>query len=161
VAAKNKPAGATRTAREFSAGGVIWRRTNDEPIEVILVRPAGRAAWALPKGQLERGESAEAAAIRECAEETGLTVRVTSKLGDINYVYSRREPPNGSLVRIFKKVSFFLMELISGEPHPQESEIDEVRWVDIDEALRMASYKSEHELIEKARSVLTERQPKN
>ena len=41
--------------------------------EVALIQPSDRAAWSLPKGLIERGETPENAAIREALEETGLS----------------------------------------------------------------------------------------
>lgn len=52
---------------------------------ILLVKRADDGTWCLPGGRLEVGESAEAGALREFAEETGHDVEVTSLLG----VYSR------------------------------------------------------------------------
>ena len=53
--------------------------------EIVLVRqyrPAiGRSAWELPAGSLKRGEPPEAAATRECHEETGLIPAAVAPLG--------------------------------------------------------------------------------
>lgn len=53
--------------------------------EIVLVRqyrPAiGRSSWELPAGSLEHGEAPEAAAIRECHEETGLIPGAVAPLG--------------------------------------------------------------------------------
>ena len=53
--------------------------------DVILVRQyrhaIGRSAWELPAGSLKPGENVDAAAIRECHEETGLVPRRLERLG--------------------------------------------------------------------------------
>ena len=68
--------------REISAGGVIWRRDPvSSKFQAVLVKPAGRQAWVLPKGHIESGESVSDAAVREAAEETGLEVRLGEPLG--------------------------------------------------------------------------------
>jgi len=61
-----------------SAGILVWRRREDA-IEVLLVHPGGpywrnkdRGAWQIPKGLIEPGEDAEAAAMREVEEELGV-----------------------------------------------------------------------------------------
>src|SRR4051794_1017068 len=63
-----------------SAGVVAFRRRG-ETIEVLLVHPGGPywqrkddGAWSIPKGEFVAGESAEAAARREFAEETGVAL---------------------------------------------------------------------------------------
>ena len=139
--------------REVSAGGLIWRR-GDDSISVVLVRPAGRSTWVLPKGHLEDGETVAQAATREAREESGLTVGVIEPLGEISYVYSSRERNGSALTRIFKRVHFFLMEHAGGDPSAHDSEIDEVAWLTFDEALARATHPSEQALIAKARAML-------
>jgi 8-oxo-dGTP pyrophosphatase MutT (NUDIX family) len=136
---------------EVSAGGLIWRCRRDGAIEVVLVRPAGKGTWVLPKGHVEPGEKVIETAMREASEESGLTVASGEPLGDVSYVYSWRDRADGSLVRIFKRVHFFLLESTGGDPLAHDGEIDEVAWVDFDEALKRASHKSERDLILKAR----------
>lgn len=158
ASATKKPAGrrASRIEREreVSAGGVVWRRDPDGRICVVLVKPAGKDSWTLPKGNVEPAETAVEAAIREVSEETGLTVANAAPLGDVSYVYSRRKVGDSALVRIFKTVHFFLMEHAGGDTAHHDREIDEVAWVDIGSAHARASYQSERDLIAKAREIL-------
>ena len=63
--------------RTHSAGIVLFRRRAGV-VEVLLVHPGGpfwarkdAGAWSIPKGEIDAGESAEAAAVREFAEELG------------------------------------------------------------------------------------------
>ncbi|HVA40460.1 MAG TPA: NUDIX hydrolase [Candidatus Binataceae bacterium] len=143
-----------KSRREVSAGGLIWRRLRDGAISVVLVRPAGRSTWVLPKGHLEAGETVTQAATREAREESGLTVGAIEPLGEISYVYSSRERNGPMLTRIFKRVHFFLMEHAGGDPSAHDSEIDEVAWLTFDEALAQATHPSEQALIAKARAML-------
>jgi 8-oxo-dGTP pyrophosphatase MutT (NUDIX family) len=140
--------------REVSAGGLIWRRQSDGSISVVLVRPAGRRTWVLPKGHLEDGETVAQAATREAREESGLTVGAIEPLGEISYVYSARARNGAALTRIFKRVHFFLMEHEGGDPAAHDSETDEVAWLGLDEALARATHPSEQALIAKARTML-------
>ncbi|MGH7915733.1 MAG: NUDIX hydrolase [Candidatus Binataceae bacterium] len=140
--------------REVSAGGFIWRRLGDGSISVVLVRPAGRSTWVLPKGHVEAGETVAQAATREVREESGLTVGTIEPLGEISYVYSSRERNGATLMRIFKHVHFFLMEHTGGDTSAHDSEIDEVAWLSFDEALARATHPSEQALIAKARTML-------
>ena len=141
---------------ETSAGGLLWRRQADGSIKVVLVRPAGRTTWVIPKGHLEKGETVVEAAMREASEETGLRIGAVDPLGEISYVYSAREKAGGPLTRIFKRVHFFVMECTGGDPSDHDAEIDEVAWLTLDEALARATYPSEQALIAKARETLAD-----
>jgi 8-oxo-dGTP pyrophosphatase MutT (NUDIX family) len=143
-----------KNRREVSAGGLIWRRDQSGSIEVVLVRPAGRNTWVLPKGHIEAGETIEQAARREVREESGLTAGPIEPLGEISYVYSAREKGGAVLTRIFKHVHFFLMKYAGGDPSAHDFEIDEVAWLPFDQALARATHRSEHELISKAQAML-------
>jgi 8-oxo-dGTP pyrophosphatase MutT (NUDIX family) len=149
----SKSKGKVTVRREVSAGGLIWRRSNGK-VDVVLVRPAGKQTWVLPKGHLEPGEGAIEAAAREATEESGLQVVAGEPLGEVSYVYSWRDSPADSSIKIFKRVHFYLMECIGGDPAAHDAEIDEVAWLSIDDAIDRASHKSERDLIVKARTIL-------
>ena len=61
---------ARRARVETSAGGVFYRWLDDTPY-ILLIRDSYQH-WGFPKGHLEAGETPDAAALREVAEETGL-----------------------------------------------------------------------------------------
>jgi 8-oxo-dGTP pyrophosphatase MutT (NUDIX family) len=158
VAARAKeprPQQAIQLRREISAGGVIWRRHEpDHRIQVVLVRPAGRDTWVLPKGHVEPGEAVKDAAVREACEESGLRVIAGERLGDVSYVYSWHDKPGLPPVRIFKRVYFYLMEAGGGDLSAHDAEIAEATWVDLEQASNQATHKSERELLVKARAIL-------
>ena len=60
-----------------AAGAVVFRPGR----EVLLVHRPRYDDWSFPKGKLDPGESAQAAAVREVEEETGLLVEVTGICG--------------------------------------------------------------------------------
>src|SRR5580700_9942394 len=150
----SKPKEPVQVRHEVSAGGVIWRREKQDAPDIVLVRPAGKNTWVLPKGHVEKGEGVLEAALREAGEETGLEVTAGDSLGQVSYVYSWRDRDDGGLIRVFKRVHFFLMECIGGDPSRHDGEIDEVAWVPLERAPERASHKSEREMILKARELL-------
>jgi ADP-ribose pyrophosphatase YjhB (NUDIX family) len=139
--------------REFSAGGVIVRRFRGR-WWVAAIRPGGKpeGVWALPKGNLGRGESAEETAVREVAEETGLEGVSAGKLGDVRYIYTR----GGR--RIFKVVSFYLVRYRRGRIGEIAArfrhEVAEVAWLPLEEAPQLLAYRGEREIAEKALAAL-------
>jgi 8-oxo-dGTP pyrophosphatase MutT (NUDIX family) len=153
---KSTPQEDIERRHETSAGGVVWRRDNGH-LEIVMARPSRKDAWVLPKGQPNPGESLIETAARETREETGLEVVPGAEVGKISYVFSWRDSPGKSLVRIFKNVHYFLMEPRGGSLDAHDHEMDEVRWMDIEEAEHHATYKSDREIILKARAMLVER----
>jgi 8-oxo-dGTP pyrophosphatase MutT (NUDIX family) len=135
--------------RQVSAGGVIFRKNNSS-IEIALIAVKGGNVWCLPKGVIDKGESAEIAAVREVSEETGLQGRIIEKLGEINYWYYIKEEE----ARCRKTVHFFLIEYETGDTSQHDFEVDLVSWFPIDDALKRANYKGEREIIEKAEKIL-------
>ena len=117
---------------------------------MAAIRPAGRkeGIWALPKGLIDPGESPEATALREVAEETGAHGRSEGKLGDVKYVYTWAGE------RIFKVVSFYLVRSSGGRlgdvPPEHRHEVAEVRWLLLEEAPRLLAYGGERQMATKA-----------
>jgi 8-oxo-dGTP pyrophosphatase MutT (NUDIX family) len=142
--------------REFSAGGVVVRRSRGR-WWVAVIEPAGRAekgkktVLALPKGLVDPGETPEQTAIREVREETGVEAVLVGKLGDIRYVYTRTWAGGE---RVFKIVSFYLLRYQSGklgEIVPEmKVEVERVLWLPLEEAPEKLAYKGEREMASKA-----------
>ncbi|MBZ2172842.1 NUDIX domain-containing protein [Nitratidesulfovibrio sp. SRB-5] len=91
-------------------GGSVVMYRNPAPTVDILIHEPGRGivlirrrneppGWALPGGFIDYGESAEAAAVREAREETGLDVELTGLVG----VYSEpgRDPRHHTLSVVY------------------------------------------------------------
>lgn len=141
--------------REFSAGGVVVRRMRGR-WWLAAVRPRRERdrprVWALPKGLIDEGERGVETAVREVFEETGLEAVVDHKLGDVRYVYTWEGE------RVFKVVSFFLLRARGGRigelPPGMEIEVAEARWVPLDEAPRLLSYRGEKQMAERALEAL-------
>jgi len=117
---------------------------------LAAIRPAGRkrGLWALPKGNIGLDEKPEEAALREVEEETGIEARPVTKLGDVRYVYTWAGE------RIFKVVSFYLFRYRRGRlgdiAPEQRIEVDEARWLPLEDAPRLLAYGGEREMADKA-----------
>lgn len=140
--------------REFSAGGVVVRRMRGR-WWVAVVRPRrndAKVVWALPKGLIDAGERGAETAVRESWEETGVRATLDHKLGDVRYVYTW----DGE--RVFKVVSFFLLRAAGGRigalPAGMEVEVAEARWVPLDDAAGLLTYRGEREMAVRARAAL-------
>ena len=137
--------------REISAGCVVYRRS-DGLVEVALIQPHDRKAWALPKGLIETGEPAEQAAQRETREEAGLSGTIVAKIDTIKYSYiAKWEKP---ATRIFKIVTFYLLKFTDGDPSKHDREVDRVEWFPIDKAISSASYAQEKAILRKAKNLI-------
>lgn len=71
------------------AAGCLVRAELDGETRFLVVHPSGSynrgKPWSIPKGLVEKGETPEAAALRETLEETGLAVRILAPLGEVRY----------------------------------------------------------------------------
>lgn len=117
---------------------------------VLLIRDS-YGHWGFPKGHLERGERADAAAIREVMEETGLdAVSVVRSIATIDWFFRFR----GRLIH--KNCEFFLMETAGERTSPQKSEgITACRWTTLDEARRLIAYENARGVLLRALDLLS------
>lgn len=159
--------------REFSAGGVVLRKTRGRwfvaVIEPHMKRPkqsakspkprrknTPAAVTALPKGAIDEGEKPDQTALREVSEETGLRADLIYKLADIKYVYVRQW---GDRARVFKIVSFYLLLYRSGRidniSRAMRVEVQKAFWLPLDDAPKALSYKGEREVAELALQYVT------
>ena len=132
------------TEQETSYGGVVVRGE-----EVMVITPRGRSrVLGLPKGGRNGDETPEQTAAREVREETGIIVEVREPLGDVRYSYRR----GGR--RVAKTVHFYLCDFVSGDTADHDHEVDDARWIPLEEARTRLSYPGERTMIERALSIL-------
>ncbi|WP_029522150.1 MULTISPECIES: NUDIX hydrolase [unclassified Persephonella] len=130
------------TKWEFSAGGVVYRKNEEGKLEILLIRVKNR--WSFPKGNIERGEPRDQAALREVKEETGVDAEIVEYLGEVDYWYSME------LSRIHKFVYYYLMKYVGGDIVPQKEEIDEAKFVPFEEVENMLTYPTDKKIFERA-----------
>ncbi|NPA53250.1 MAG: NUDIX hydrolase [Aquificae bacterium] len=134
------------TKWEFSAGGVVYRKNDEGKLEILLIRVKNR--WSFPKGNIEKGEPKDQAALREVKEETGVDAEIVEYLGEVDYWYSM------GLTRIHKFVYYYLMKYKGGDIVPQKEEIDEAKFVPFEEVENLLTYPTDKEIFERAKKVL-------
>ena len=141
-----------RRVEETSAGGLVVDRSNGGPRAALIGRTdrRGRLLWSLPKGHVEAGETTEAAAVREVAEETGITGEVVAPLGTIDFWFVAEGR------RIHKTVHHFLLLAQSGELSADDVEVEQVEWVPLEELSGRLAYADERRLVEQVPRLLAD-----
>ncbi|HYG09779.1 MAG TPA: NUDIX hydrolase [Pyrinomonadaceae bacterium] len=137
---------------QISAGGVVFRRGSGSRVEVALISVGDKKRWQLPKGLVDAGEATEAAAMREAREETGVETELVALLDKIEYWYYSTN--RGGRVRFHKFVYFYLLRYLSGDVRDHDAEVNEARWVEIDEARTLLAFAGERKVVERAREML-------
>ncbi|MEO3806738.1 NUDIX hydrolase [Nonomuraea sp. B1E8] len=112
-----------------AAGAVVWRGEESSPDVAVIHRPA-YDDWTFPKGKLKSGEHVIAAALREVREETGMTVALGRALPPIHYLRSER----------LKRVDYWVGRVVADDGFVPGDEVDELRWLPVDEARRLLTY---------------------
>jgi mutator protein MutT len=136
----------TDQAVEFSAGGVVLRGREVAVIVPVKRSPGGEKVLGLPKGHVDPGETPEQAALREVREETGVDAESVGKLGEVRYTYPRKGRS------ISKKVAFYLLRYRGGDLADHDGEVEEARWMPLEEAIRALTYEGEREMVARALS---------
>lgn len=139
------------TKLQISAGGVAFRK-QDGRVEVALISVGGDNRWQLPKGLVDKGESSEEAALREVREEAGIDAEMIDRIDRVEYWYFSKE--QGHSVRYHKFVYFYLLRYKSGDVRDHDHEVNEARWVVIDDAIKMLAFDSEKKIMEKAKGLI-------
>ena len=121
-----------------AGGGVVWRAGPHGQPEVVVVHRPKYDDWSLPKGKREPGESDEECALREVEEETGLRCLLGPELTSSAYIDRKGRP---------KEVRWWVMTVVEGDFVVTE-EIDEARWLSIDDARSLLSYGRDVEVLD-------------
>jgi 8-oxo-dGTP diphosphatase len=116
-----------------AAGGVVLR----DGLVAVVHRPK-YGDWSLPKGKLEPDETWEQAALREVEEETGLRCTLAEPLEATFYTDRKGRP---------KEVRYWRMEVATDTGLGPDDEVDEVRWVPLDEAEALLTHAHDRALV--------------
>jgi ADP-ribose pyrophosphatase YjhB (NUDIX family) len=142
-----------RRVEETSAGGLVIDTRDAEQARAALIGRTdrrGRLLWSLPKGHVEPGETREDAAVREVAEETGITGEVVAELGTIDFWFVA----DGR--RIHKTVHHYLLLATDGELSAEDVEVEQVAWVPLGELAGTLAYADERRLIARVPDLLAD-----
>lgn len=115
----------------IAAGAVVLRPGRDGP-EVLLVHRPRLDDWSVPKGKLDPGEHPLAAAVREVAEETGVTAALGRRLAPARYLVGGTR---------HKLVHYWTATVAATGPHGPDDEVDEVRWLPLPDAARLVTHR--------------------
>ena len=130
----------------YSYGSIVFRYNENNEVEFLLVKIIS-GNWGFPKGHIEEGEDGCETAIRETKEETGLSINLyePDKFSEtISYITNQGE---------LKYVTLYLATIKdeSQSVKIDEDEISEYKWCRYEEALRIITYSSQREVLQKAR----------
>jgi 8-oxo-dGTP pyrophosphatase MutT (NUDIX family) len=147
----------SKSKREFSAGGVVYKKCKAQnakrKIVWLVCKHSGYHKWTLPKGLVEKGERMKETALREVEEECGIKTKIIGKIPEPErYVYVM----DG--VKVFKQVTYFLMEYVSGDIKNHDWEMEAVEWLEFDKAKERLNFQGAKKVLEKAKRLLIERE---
>ncbi len=132
----------------LAAGAVCWRLVAGVP-RVLVVHRDTRADISLPKGKVDPGELLPQTAVREIAEETGLSVHLGAPLGTVEYTL-----PGGreKVVHYWAaEVDDHALELARFTPN---AEIASLEWMPLDKARKKLSYSHDHSVLDRLAELL-------
>jgi 8-oxo-dGTP pyrophosphatase MutT (NUDIX family)/phosphohistidine phosphatase SixA len=128
-----------------AAGGVVWRlATSDDgsKVEVAIIHRPRYDDWSIPKGKLAPGETLLEGALREVHEETGYRVQPGRPLGEVRYL---KKSGGGAREKV---VHYWAMRAVGGGFSPGQ-EVDEMRWLALDEAHEVLTRATDREVLER------------
>ena len=130
---------------EKSCGAVVFRKYHGN-IELLLIKHVVGGHWSFPKGHVEPGETEEQTALREIKEETGIDVELNTSFREVVSYSPKRDTT--------KDVIYFLGKAKTFQYTPQEEEIAQIKWVEINLAHSFLTYDNDKHLVNKAKPMI-------
>lgn len=135
----------TDMTMEKSCGALVFRRFHGNT-ELLLIKHANGGHWSFPKGHVEPGETEVETALREIKEETGIDVIIDPSFREV-ISYSPKKDTQ-------KDVIYFVARAQNYDYTPQEEEIAQIKWVEINRAHTILTYDNDKQLVNKAKQVI-------
>lgn len=132
---------------EKSCGALVYRRFHGNT-ELLLIKHANGGHWSFPKGHVEEGETEIETALREIKEETDVDVIIDPTFREV-VTYSPKKDTQ-------KDVIYFIARATTFDYTPQEEEVSQVKWVEINRAQSFLTYDNDKQLVNKAKAVIKE-----
>lgn len=122
--------------KEKSCGCIIIKNK-----KVLLVYEKNRNFWGFPKGHIEEGENEIETALREVKEEVGIDVEIDiSKRYTLKYIIKDE---------IEKTTVLYVASPKNENIKKQESEIEDIKWCNYEEALKTLTFENSKEMFKK------------
>jgi 8-oxo-dGTP pyrophosphatase MutT (NUDIX family) len=120
------------------AGSIVVRTDGKEPQVLLVTAKRNPKNWIFPKGHIEKGETPEAAALRETKEEAGVVGKLIGPAGSLEYGFL------GAKAR----VEYFLVQFKREAGPPEDGR--QRTWCKLEDALDRLNYKNTRKLLRKA-----------
>lgn len=130
---------------EKSCGAIVYRKYHGNT-EILLIKHINSGHWSFPKGHVEGDETEVETAKREIFEETGIEVNLDPTFREL-VTYSPRKDT-------VKVVVYFVAKAKNTDFTPQEDEISEIKWVEIDRAGQVLAYENDRSIVNKAKKFI-------
>ena len=130
---------------EKSCGAIVYRKYHGNT-EILLIKHVNSGHWSFPKGHVEGDETEVETAKREILEETGIEVNLDPTFRE-TVSYSPKKDTQ-------KVVVYFIAKAKNTDYVPQEDEIAEIKWVEIDRAGSVLAYDNDRSIVNKAKKFI-------
>ncbi|MBR6336271.1 MAG: NUDIX domain-containing protein [Ruminococcus sp.] len=130
---------------EKSCGAIVYRKYHGNT-EILLIKHVNSGHWSFPKGHVEGDETEVETAKREILEETGIEVNLDPTFRE-TVSYSPKKDTQ-------KIVVYFIAKAKNTDYVPQEDEIAEIKWVEIDRAGSVLAYDNDRSIVNKAKKFI-------
>lgn len=132
---------------EESAGGIVFKKENSK-VFILVTQHSAHHGWVFPKGLIDEGEDKNTAALREVKEEGGVDAKIIKELQPIEYFYKFEDQT------IKKKVTYFLMEYVSGNIQDHDWEMEAAEWLETEKVDERLTYKTDKQVFQEAKKSL-------